>query len=254
MPIVDGTSRFSSRVDNYLRFRPGYPREIIQLLRDECGFNSGTVVADIAFGTGLFTRLLLEQGSRVFGVEPNPEMRRAGEEFLSGFPNFISVSGTAEHTSLPDHSIDIVTAAQAAHWFNVSAARIEFARILKAGGWLVLVWNDRQLDTNDFQRQYEQLVVKYGTDYEEIRQEGAMLAVQKLFENSSYQTREFEYEQNFDYRGLEGRLLSSSYIPQPGHENHLPMLRKLRKIFDQRQINGKISFAYTTRVYYGQLR
>src|SRR6267154_2416913 len=115
MRALNATSRFSDRVENYIRYRPGYPVEVLEILKSECGFTRANVVADIASGTGIWTRMLLENGNRVFGVEPNPEMREAGENLLRGFPNFTSVAGTAEATTLPDYSVDFVTAAQAAH-------------------------------------------------------------------------------------------------------------------------------------------
>src|ERR1700730_12549641 len=142
MPLHQPTERFSSRVDNYVRYRPGYPSQVLELLKAECGFISQSRVADIAFGTGIFTKLLLENGNHVFGVEPNANMRRAGEQYLASFPNFTSVAGTAEATTLAGGSVHFVTAAQAAHWFNLVEARREFARILKPGGWTVLLWNE----------------------------------------------------------------------------------------------------------------
>jgi ubiquinone/menaquinone biosynthesis C-methylase UbiE len=252
MPVTNATQRFSSRVDNYVRYRPGYPTEILGMLKQECGLTPDSVVADIAFGTGIFTRMLAENGNRVFGVEPNDEMRRAGEQLLQRYARFSSVAGTAEATMLPDHSVDILTAAQAAHWFDVEKARREFIRILKPDGWLVLLWNDRRMDTTEFLRQYEQLLRTYGTDYEEVRQRGMTLAIEGFF-TQPFQTREFEYKQTFDYAGIEGRLLSSSYVPQQGHPNYDPMLRELRRIFDDHQVNGQVSFDYDTRVHYGQL-
>src|SRR5216684_6362500 len=114
----DPKERFSTRVENYTRFRPTYPPKVIEVLKDECGLRRDSVIADIASGTGIFTRLLLESGNRVFGIEPNPEMRRAGEEYLASYPNFTSVAGTAENTRLPELSVDLVTSAQAAHWFD----------------------------------------------------------------------------------------------------------------------------------------
>ncbi len=253
MPIKDGTQRFSSRVGNYVRYRPGYPPDIVELLESECGLTAGSMVADIAFGTGIFSRLLLENGNRLIGVEPNDNMRQAGEEFLRQFSRFTSVSGTAEATTLRDNSVDLIIAAQAAHWFDPEKARREFMRILKPEGWAVLLWNDRRTDSTEFQRQYEQLLKKYGTDYEEVRQRGMTLAIEGLFAGSSFQTREFEYSQTFDYAGLEGRLLSSSYAPQQGEPQHEPMLAELRRIFDANQVNGRISFDHDTRVYYGRL-
>src|SRR6202162_5891906 len=145
MPASNATSRFSDRVENYVRYRPGYPSEVLGLLERECGLSPGQVIADIASGTGVWTRMLLENGNRVFGVEPNAEMRQAGERLLAGFPKFTSVAGTAEATTLPDKSVDFVTSAQAAHWFDRGRARREFVRILKPEGWLVLLWNERQI-------------------------------------------------------------------------------------------------------------
>src|SRR6185437_15570315 len=149
------TERFSSRVENYVRFRPSYPKEVIDVLRKECGFAPNSVVADIASGTGLFTRLLLENGNSVFGVEPNAEMRKAGDEFLTRYPKFTSIAGSAESTTLGESTMDFVTAAQAAHWFDRDLARQEFVRILKPEGWCVLVWNSRRVDSSNFQREYE---------------------------------------------------------------------------------------------------
>src|SRR5947208_11287282 len=111
MSAINSIHRFSSRVDAYVRFRPSYPKQVIETLERDCGFTKNSIVADIASGTGIFTKLLLEHGNRVFGVEPNAEMRLAGEKFLS-YPNFISVTGTAEATTLPSHSMNFVTAAQ----------------------------------------------------------------------------------------------------------------------------------------------
>src|SRR5277367_1705607 len=236
MPVKDATQRFSSRVENYVRYRPGYPRDVVELLREECGLTPDTLIADIAFGTGIFTRMLLENGNRVFGVEPNADMRRAGVQFLASYSRFICVAGTAEATTLADHSVDIITAAQAAHWFDRETARREFIRILKPGGWLVLLWNDRRIDSTEFLRQYEQLLRTYGTDYEDVRQQGMTLAIEGFF-GQSFQTRAFEHKQTFDYAGIEGRLLSSSYVPQKDSPTYDPMLRQLRRTFDAQQMN-----------------
>ena len=179
-------------------------------------------------------------------------MRRAGEQFLESYPRFTSVAGTAEATTLPDRSVDIITAAQAAHWFDREKSRREFTRILKPGGWLTLIWNDRRMDSTEFQREYEQLLRTYGTDYEDVRQRGMTLALEGFFAKS-FQTREFEYKQTFDYEGLEGRLLSSSYVPQKDQPQYDPMMREMRRIFDARQVDSRVSFDYDTRVYYGQL-
>jgi SAM-dependent methyltransferase len=253
MPVKDATQRFSSRVDNYVRFRPGYPTEVLALLRRECGLTPDSVIADIASGTGIFTRMLTENGNRVFGVEPNDEMRRAGEQFLQNYARFTSIAGTAEATTLPDRSVDIVTAAQAAHWFDREKARREFLRILKPGGWTVLVWNERRTDSTPFLRDYEQLLLTYGTDYQEVRHERTTAEIADFFAPSSFRSSTLEMRQKVDFGGLEGRLLSSSYTPTPDHANYEPMLRELRRTFDGHQVNGSVSLDYNTLVYYGQI-
>jgi len=253
MPASNATSRFSDRVENYVRYRPGYPLEVLRPLSDECGLALSHVIADIASGTGIWTRMLLENGNRVFGVEPNAEMRKAGERLLAAFPNFTSIAGTAEETTLADQSVDFVTAAQAAHWFDRQRAKREFVRILKPGGWLVLLWNERLTDSTPFLRDYEQLLLKYGTDYQEVRHERTTSAVNEFFDPAPFQERAFEMRQEFDYAGVEGRLLSSSYAPEPDHPQHATMLRELRRIFDAHQAQGQIVFDYQTRMFFGQL-
>jgi SAM-dependent methyltransferase len=253
MPVQDPTQRFSSRVDNYSRYRPGYPPEVAELLKSECGLGLDSVVADIASGTGLFTRLLLKQGCQVFGVEPNAAMRQAGEQFLAAYGRFRSVAGSAEATTLAGHSIDIITAAQAAHWFERANTRQEFNRILKPGGWLVLLWNERRTDSTPFLREYEQLLLTYGTDYQDVRHEHTTASIDSFFAPAPFQTRIFDNRQELDYPALEGRLLSSSYTPPPGNPKHEPMLRELRRIFDAHQQQDGVAMEYNTRVYYGKL-
>lgn len=253
MHALNATRRFSDRVENYVRYRPGYPAAALETLKSECGLTPACVVADIASGTGIWTRMLLEQGNSVFGVEPNPEMREKGERLLAEFPKFSSIEGTAEATTLPDRSVDFVTAAQAAHWFQRDRARREFTRILKGGGWLVLLWNERCTESTLFLRAYEQLLLTYGTDYREVRHENTTAAVHEFFDPAPFEKRAFAMRQDFDYAGLEGRLLSSSYTPGPQHPNHSAMLRDLRRIFDAHQAGGRVAFEYNTRLYFGRL-
>jgi len=253
MLAKDPTRRFSSRVADYARSRPGYPAEVIELLHSECGLTPDSVVADLASGTGIFARMLLENGTRVFGVEPNPEMRRAGEEFLAEYPRFISVAGTAESSTLPERSVDIITAAQAAHWFDPLKARREFVRVLKPGGWLVLLWNERRAGATPLMRAYEQLLQTYSIDYHEVRHEYAASSVESFFAPSPFHARVFATQQVYDYPALEARLLSSSYTPEAGHPNYQPMLQELRRIFEAYRIDNRVVFEYNTRVYYGRI-
>ena len=253
MPSSNATSRFSDRVENYVRYRPGYPPQVLEMLKQECSLKREHRIADIASGTGIWTRLLLENGNRVSGVEPNAGMREAAERLLSGFSNFNSIAATAEATTLPDHSMDFVTAAQAAHWFNREQSRREFVRILKPGGWLVLLWNERLTDSTPFLRDYEQLLLTYGTDYQDIRHEHTTDAVNEFFDPVPYEERNFPMLQEFDYAGVEGRLLSSSYAPGPEHPKHAAMLRELRQIFDEHAVENRVAFEYKTRVYFGKM-
>jgi ubiquinone/menaquinone biosynthesis C-methylase UbiE len=246
------TARFSDRVENYVRYRPGYPAEVVDLLRTECGLQPKHLVADIASGTGIFTKMILENGNRVYAVEPNPEMREAGRTLLGTYDKLTSVAGTAEETTLPSASMDFVTAAQAAHWFDRDRARREFARILKPGGWCVLIWNERRTATTRFLRDYEELLLTYGTDYKEVRHERTTAVIHEFFAPSPYQERVFDLRQQFDYEGSAGRLLSSSYAPLESHPNHSPMMRELQRIVSAHERHGLVEFEYNTRVYYGR--
>lgn len=253
MPASNATSRFSDRVDNYVRYRPGYPPGVLQTLRAECGLTPEHIVADVASGTGIWTRSLLINGNPVFAVEPNAEMRQAGQILLKDFPNFVSIAGTAEETTLADRSVHFVNAAQAAHWFDRQRSRREFTRILKPGGWLVLVWNERVTDSTPFLRDYEDLLLRYGTDYQEVRHERTTSSVNEFFDPAPYQERVFSLLQNFDFTGLLGRLLSSSYAPGPKHARYWSMVSECLRLFRAHAIDDSVTFAYNTRLYFGQL-
>jgi SAM-dependent methyltransferase len=247
------TTRFSDRVENYVRYRPGYTPEVLDLLRSRCGLRTSHIVADVASGTGVFTRLVLEGGNQVFAVEPNPQMREAGTRLLAGYERMVSVEGTAEQTSLRSASVDFVTAAQAAHWFDLPRARAEFVRILRPGGWCVLIWNERLTASTAFLRDYEQLLLTYGTDYKEVRHERTTAIIHDFFAPAPFEERVFGLRQQFDYEGVAGRLLSSSYAPLQGQAGHAPMMRELQRIFRVHARNNAVEFAYNTRVFYGHL-
>jgi SAM-dependent methyltransferase len=251
--VLDPTRRFSNRVENYLKYRPTYPPAIIPLLEAECGLTPESVIADLGSGTGLLTELFLKNGNPVFAVEPNLEMRVAGERVLAMYPRFSSVNGAAEATTLEDYSADFVVAGQAFHWFNRKAARIEFLRILRPGGWVVLAWNGYRVESSPLMAAYQDLVVRYGTDYSEVRREVVSCDVETFYAPGSCDCAHFEFQQVFDYEGLKGRLLSASYAPEPDHPNYDAMLRDLRKVFDANQKDGRVVFEYETELYYGQL-
>ncbi|HXI84949.1 MAG TPA: class I SAM-dependent methyltransferase [Verrucomicrobiae bacterium] len=252
--MINPTLRFSNRVENYVKYRPGYPIGLVETFTKECGLTAGSVVADIGSGTGILSELFLKNGNPVFGVEPNREMREAGSRLLGKYAVFRSINGMAEATTLADSSVDFVTAGQAFHWFDRERARKEFARILKPNGWVALIWNERLTDTCPFLRAYEDLLQKYGTDYATVDHRNVDAdAITAFFAPQPFTLREFENRQVFDYDGVEGRLLSSSYTPESSHPNYQPMLEALRALFDKYQINGNVSFDYATRLYFGRL-
>jgi ubiquinone/menaquinone biosynthesis C-methylase UbiE len=252
--VKDSKERFSNRVEDYVRYRPGYPREILEVLREECGLAPESVVVDVGSGTGLLAQLFLENGNLVYGVEPNAAMRDAGEQYLEKYPHFCSVAGSAEATTLPDASADFVVAGQAFHWFEPTAAGAEFERVLKARGWVAVVWNERVSDRTTFQREYEKLLRAYGTDYEKVAATYPQSErMNDFFGRGAFGTKSFANGQMFDFDGLRGRLLSSSYSPPTGHPKHEPMLAALRQLFDAHAESGRVRFEYETHVHYGRL-
>ena len=250
----DPLKRFSNRSDYYARFRPGYPAEVLEILKKECGLNETSVVADIGSGTGILSELFLQNGNSVVAVEPNAAMRQVAERLLDTHERFRSVNAAAEATTLETGSVDIVTAAQAFHWFDRPRAKREFARILKPAGWVVLIWNERRLDSTVFLRAYEDLLLRYGTDYEKVRHEKVTGEIAEFFSPQSFQLQTLENAQHFDFESLKGRLLSSSYAPDQDHPNFTQMLEELEDIFHANQKQGIVDFEYKTKVYYGHIQ
>ena len=252
---MDPTQRFSGRVENYVRYRPGYPPGVVPFLKREYGLTNDAVVADVGSGTGLLSRLFLENGNRVFGVEPNAEMRLAGERLLAGYAGFSSVSAVAEATTLPDAGVDFVTAGQAFHWFDPGPTRTEFARVLRPGGRVVLIWNARRKKGTSFSEAYERILQAYGTDYSEVEhgRRGSPDKVRAFFDPEPVETATFENAQTFDLDGIRGRALSSSYVPAEGDPGYSEMLEELERIFRVYQRDGTVTVEYDTRLYVGRL-
>jgi SAM-dependent methyltransferase len=250
---LNPTGRFSSRVDDYARYRPSYPTEILPLLERDCGLNSNSTVADVGSGTGLLSKLFLDFGSRVIGIEPNREMRVAGDRFLAQYEKFTSVDARAEHTELANSSVDLVAAGQAFHWFDAAAARSEFQRVLRPPRWVTLIWNEREV-IGEFLTGYEDLLHRYATDYDRVdhRQIGAD-RIAEFFGHANWKLAPFQNVQQFDWDGVRGRLQSSSYAPSPGDKNYEPMLKELIHLFKAHQENARVDFVYTTNMYYGTL-
>jgi len=248
------TERFSDRVENYTKYRPHYPEEIIPFLKSETGLLPSSIIADIGSGTGISAELFLKNGNTVYGIEPNKEMREAAEKLLRPYLQFHSAAAVAEATTLQDDSIDYIVAAQAFHWFDPEKARVEFTRILRNNGWVILLWNERQLDATPFLIAYEKLLHEFGTDYSAVSEYSKRDTIPILFQENGFLLEEFTHRQSFDYQGLEGRLLSSSYTPAAGNPKFELMLSALRTIFDEHNSNGKVDLLYTTKIYYGHLK
>ncbi|MBC9932156.1 class I SAM-dependent methyltransferase [Chitinophaga qingshengii] len=250
--MENNTSRFSNRVEDYVKYRPHYPVEMITYLEQQSVLQPGMLLADIGSGTGISAELFLRKGYTVLGVEPNREMREKSEDLLQSYPHFNAIDGTAEHTTIEKHCIDVIIAGQAFHWFNQEAARTEFERILKPEGYVVLIWNERMMES-PFEKAYEQLILRHGNQYKELNHRNIDIAViEKFFHPAAVRLTEFTNKQVFDYNGLEGRLLSSSYMPPRDSAGYPALAADLQQLFDQFQQNGYITIHYTTRMYWGQ--
>lgn len=251
---MDNRERFSNRVESYMKYRPSYPKEAIDYLYEFVGLRSNSKIADIGAGTGIFSRLLLERGSYVIAVEPNQVMRVAAEQMLKGNPNFQITSGSAESTGIPDQSVEFIVCAQAFHWFNRLAAQTEFRRILQPGGRVILIWNSRLTNGTSFREEYDQLLQTYGTDYKEVNHKNISQTMLRSFfkEDTMHEVR-FSMSQEFDFEGLRGRLLSSSYSPVPGHPNYNPLMTELRNLFDKNNQDGIVQFDYETEIFWGEV-
>jgi SAM-dependent methyltransferase len=254
MTFSDSKERFSNRVADYLRYRPSYPAAVIEFVRGECGLRPGNVIADVGSGTGFLSELFLKNGNRVYGVEPNEAMRQAGDEFLASFDGFTSVNGSAEATTLDDASVDFVATGQAFHWFDPNAARREFGRILKPGGWVVVIWNERLTDTTPFLRDYEALLREFGTDYARVRESyPGPEHMRDFFGGNAYRKHDLPNAQDFDFEGLSGRSRSSSYVPAADHPKFAAMMTALEGIFRKHEQEGRVRMEYLTRLYFGRL-
>ncbi|MBX9604123.1 MAG: class I SAM-dependent methyltransferase [Bryobacteraceae bacterium] len=256
MDNADPTRRFSDRAAYYVRYRPGYPEGVVELLQRETGLTRDSVVADIGSGTGISSEMLLPHARLVYAVEPNAEMRASAEMLLGENPNFRSVDGTAESTGLPDASVDLITAATAFHWFDPTRTRPEFQRILKPGAFLVLLWNTRRSGDNGFGDAYEALLKEFAVDYEKgrlLQRQQTSAGVAAFFGELPFRLEVLDNVQTLDEDGLTGRILSASYMPLPGHPRYNEMLAAIAGLYRRFQVDGFVQFPYDTNVYWGRL-
>ncbi|MEI6313156.1 MAG: class I SAM-dependent methyltransferase [Bacteroidota bacterium] len=249
----DSTKRFFDRVEQYVLYRPSYPTAIINYLEDSFELNPTMRIAYIGSGTGISSKLFLDAGYAVTAVEPNDEMRQAAETLLQSYPTFTSIDGKAEETGLAAHSFDLILAGQAFHWFDVKAFKMECKRICKENALVLLCWNERLVNT-DFLKAYEELILKYATDYTSIDHRNISDAIiQDFFNPYPFEKKTFPNVQRFDFTGLKGRLLSSSYIPNTNAASYESMINDLQLIYNQYQQNNQVEIHYTTGLYIGRI-
>ncbi len=258
--FMDSTQRFTDRVDSYRLYRPRYPVDVVDRLRDHCHLQPNAAVVDVAAGTGLLTEIFLGRGYAVTAVEPNDGMRAACASLIRSFPKLQCVPGTAERTGLASHSADLITVAQALHWFDLPLARAEFLRVLRPGGWCAVVYNERRIGGDAFHDGYECILREFGTDYEMIRNKYPREQCLEEFFGSEHAGSgtmrwvTFPNAQEFGLEGLKGRILSSSYMPQPGHPRYTAMMRQIEKLFAQCQQDGRVRMDYDCVMSYGQMK
>lgn len=249
MPL-SSSDRFLGRAEAYARHRPSYPAAALDLLEGRCGLKRGVTAVDLGSGTGILSALLLQRGARVFGIEPNPEMRSYSQ--LALHEGFQAQSGTAENTGMPDRYFDLLVAGQAFHWFDPQKTRAEALRILKPGAWAALLWNERANGLVPFLEEYETLLRRYAPEYDAVAQLRAQEDGITRFFGHPPQRAVFANEQVFDFEGLAGRVISSSYAPTADQPEHQPLMAGLRQVFDRHQRDGKVVFPYRTLVFFGQ--
>jgi SAM-dependent methyltransferase len=247
----DPTKRFSTRVENYIRFRPGYPEALLPLLEEHASLRAGDIVADLGSGTGKLTVRFLQRGYTVHSIEPNEPMREAARR-LGADGRCRLIDGSAEATGLPDAGVDLVVAAQAFHWFDLEPTLVELDRILGPRGRVALVWNVRDETSGRFMTEYEALLASHGTDYRNVGAHGVDTRTrERLFGPGLGKFHRLSNEQRLDREGLIGRVLSASYAPEPGHSGHEEMIAALDRLFLRHEDNGEVVLRYRTEVYHG---
>ncbi|KKD00371.1 MULTISPECIES: class I SAM-dependent methyltransferase [Photobacterium] len=251
--MTGNTERFSDRVDDYLKYRPGYPQALIDTLVSQTQLNRQSQIADIGAGTGILTKLLLEKGLQVNAIEPNDAMRQAADHQLIGYSGYTSFAAPAERTGLADASVDLITAAQSFHWFCNPQTRAEFQRIARPDAHLALIWNQRKR-SSPIQQPYDDLLTQYGTDYTRVNHMNLTDGdLSHFFADGQMQKLHFTYRQYFDLDGLIGRVRSASYCPPQGTAAYHALTEALTELFKTHQVDGQLTFDYDTYLYLGKI-
>lgn len=249
---MDTADRFSNRVEYYIKYRPGYPEQVIDLLKSKYDLGSTDEIADIGAGVGHSAKLFTDYGCYVYGIEPNADMHNALIDRMKRVANFSARLKTASNTDLESNSIDFIVCAQSFHWFNVKAAKTEFLRILKDNGTVVLMWNSWQEDT-DFGQDYTTLLKNHSTDYENVSRTNPDMTEKIDYLFDTYEKDVVEHSQYFDLEALKGRYLSSSYALLPDMDGHEAAMTAIEELFDKYASDGTIEFRYDCEIYHGSL-
>jgi SAM-dependent methyltransferase len=245
MSVHPAVAGFARAADVYERARPEYPPEAVAWLVDRLELRPGRVVVDVAAGTGKLTRLLVPSGARVVAVEPLTEMRA---QLVEAVPGVGALEGTAEALPLGDSSADAITVAAAFHWFRAGDALAEFARVLRPGGRLAIVYNLRDPESELQQELSRMLELHGGTTIAWMRgiDTGAILEEGGLFGAPEY--AEFRHEQRFDPDGLVERVSSISYVALLEGREREEFLAQVREL-GERQPASPFAFPYVTKIW-----
>ncbi len=247
--MTDSTKRFSDRVEDYIKYRPNYPNDLVRILEEVVKINPAQLVADIGSGTGISSMPFSKNGYTVMGIEPNKEMREAAEQLLSGFKNFKSVNGSAEQTNLEDNSVDVVFSGQAFHWFDKEKNKVEFSRILREKGNIILAWNERSTKSS-FQQEYEQVLYDNIPEYRFVNHRNINEdIIAQFFSPKALNKISLENRQILDFTGLVGRLRSSSYCPKSG-EQYDKLMHEIKLLFNRFKNDNTVSFEYESKIYW----
>lgn len=249
------TERFSGLADIYAKFRPGYSEEALTFIVKHCSLKAGDKLADIGCGTGISTRAMAKMGLAVTGVEPNKDMLEAAKRESSSETVTVPIvylQAQAENTGLIDDTFNCILCAQAFHWFNPQQALLEFRRILKPGGWLALMWNERD-ESDNFTACYGNLIRTVpGASSVELSRgtAGEPLLTSNLYQNAS--KNDFKNEQKIDLEGLLGRAFSASYVPRPDSAEGKALELSLKLLFQEHEQSGTVILRYETSIYSAQ--
>lgn len=252
-PFADATTRFSTKAEVYALARPRYPQAVVSFFEERQVIVPGSLLADLGSGTGLSAEPFLEAGYTVIGIEPNAAMRHEGDNFLKRYPQFRSVQGTSEATTLPDRSVDVVLAAQSFHWFDLDRTRVEMQRIMRSPGYFIAMWNHRNHHASDLQRGYEAILRHYCPEYHQLAELYRSPSRSASFFIHGYEDATLLNPQKLTWPLFEARILSSSYIPKPTHSDYTPFMIEMKNLFDKHAQAGEVAFDLEIWLHWGRI-